>query len=530
MRISSQLTAFVANLTGRFANSTAEPVPDHIAKSMEFCRDVQDPKENSKGYPPANEQLRTHAIWIVEAYPPSEVARLVAALDALGGDSWRANGGERPAEWVLKARNQVRGWGGGLNLGYFVPTGATGYVGVEYRVNLPAGIKYVRAGLHQLLPSVTMGVFCFVLEEGSQLERAVEDSLRQTYATVPEKIGATRWRFHTPSNLRVAAAVKTRGELRAVCETWVGATLPGFFAPSRGRSGFTCEYITTVAQPLFERVVDDDGKPAHEVPSCEWLWSLHLDSPIDAWTSVHLEGLRLGYSYVNETAPYAWVIGGKVDDILANDELTKMTRERTRGAIVGRIVLGLDNDLAILGLATFIREISAQLAQLRDQTGRISINNGQQSAADLMKLQTRFTALSTDLLPIIDEVELFTEQGPRWPRSPDDDFIRLHEDLRKHGGLLANVRQDLREHSKRLRLLSTSLRESLAVAASALHANIQAESAAQNLSLQKAMRRLTVVALGIAALTIFIALPDAIDDWKAFLPRLIRRLAAWGGG
>jgi hypothetical protein len=193
------------------------------------------------------------------------------------------------------------------------------------------------------------------------------------------------------------------------------------------------------------------------------------------------------------------------------------------------IASGFDESFAIFGLAVFVRQLGANLAALRDRAAQISIDHPKESASELMRLHADVAALNIDLLPVIDEVALLAEDDSAWPRKPTDDFIRLYEGLRNYGGLLKAVRDELREHGKRLALQNTAVRDSVDVTATALHARIQADASDQNIGLQRSMKLLTLATILLALLSLFVGLPKAIEDWMVFLPKLLTKISALAG-
>ncbi len=80
------------------------------------------------------------------------------------------------------------------------------------------------------------------------------------------------------------------------------------------------------------------------------------------------------------------------------------------------------------------------------------------------------------------------------------------------------MKEDIRERAKRIRQLESAIREAVNVAATALHATIQADLAKQNVVLQWTIRTLTAVAIALGALTLLFGLPDALSAWGKMLP------------
>ncbi len=145
--------------------SPDEEIPTYVTEAIEWHRGNHDVEENAEGTPPDDEEIRLHAIWVVEAYPPSRIDNLKNGLELLGGN-YEPIYNPGPGDWLADSR--LQSWGGGWrNMGLIAPKSDSGLVGADHRADLPAGVQYVEGALHQVLPSVTIAVFCFVFAEGA---------------------------------------------------------------------------------------------------------------------------------------------------------------------------------------------------------------------------------------------------------------------------------------------------------------------------------------------------------------------------
>ncbi len=412
------------DLRHRLSAPTASPheeVPPYVTEAIQWHRENHDREENAEGTPPEDEEIVLHAVWVVEAFPPSKIGNLAEALERLGG-TYEPVYNPGPSDWLADSRRQS--WGGGWRtLGLIAPHGAKGF-DVEHRADLPAGVEYAMGALHQVLPSVTVAVFCFVFAESGD-DRLVETALRKQYATSLYRWRNMRWSFLTPGNLRIAEVGEARKALRQRCETWVAEKFPGFFAGAASERGFlTCECLSTKVQRAFN--VAGAGRS-------KWLWALRMGHAWDAWQSEALPGLRFGAAFARDDEPYAWIMTGRWSEIFSDDDLSKGYGGRTRRGMMGKLH-GMTHGLfAVMGVWILMRELGAQLALLRDRAWRMTIDRGADSAAELMRLQSAVVGQCGDLLPLLDEADGLAAGDHQWRRFETGDFTPV-EDALNHVG------------------------------------------------------------------------------------------------
>ena len=136
----------------------------HLKEMAEYHRE-RDPGENAESTPPEDEEIRLHAVWLAESYPPSFFDSLIYAVGRLAEDG-RHSSGEPAAERIEEAlRLGSSGW---FPLGPVVPPGSPFYAYLPpIRAVLPASAEYAHASVHYRVPSHAVLVMCFVLDHGA---------------------------------------------------------------------------------------------------------------------------------------------------------------------------------------------------------------------------------------------------------------------------------------------------------------------------------------------------------------------------
>lgn len=89
--------------------SVVDSVPASVAQSVTWHRKNKDDRDNAESVPPENEKVLLNCIWVVEAYPPSQIENLKTGLQALGWDKGSPIDSS-PGEWLAESRRQF--WGG----------------------------------------------------------------------------------------------------------------------------------------------------------------------------------------------------------------------------------------------------------------------------------------------------------------------------------------------------------------------------------------------------------------------------------
>jgi len=199
----------------------------------------RDPVENAESSPPADEEIRLHAVWMAESYPVSFFDVLLQAVRRFTGEG-RDVYGVPPAEQLEQGLRM--GNSGSFPLGPVVRPGSSLFAYLPpIEAALPSDVEYAHASVHYLVPWHAVLVVCFVLNDvGSvRVERALRANY-QTYATEHRKWTS----FHGPGNQKREAVRRTRADQLRDLTSFFAREAPGLFA-SEGELLPSIEFWTT---------------------------------------------------------------------------------------------------------------------------------------------------------------------------------------------------------------------------------------------------------------------------------------------
>lgn len=326
----------------------------HLKEIDEYHRE-RDPTENAESTPPAEEEIRLHAIWLAESYPPSFFDSLLDAVTRLTRES-RHTSGEPPAERIEEAlRLGSSGW---FPLGPVVPPGSPLYAYLPpIRAVLPADVEYAHASVHYLVPSHAVFVMCFVLDETGSTR--VDERLRATYETYTTPHG--NWTaIHTPANQKREAVRATRAEYIAELAKFFDREAPGLFA-SDGRSLPSIEFWTTKERKPFQEREERGRRSLHDfIELLGWV----------VWTNVWKGPDNLALKQAPITGDDFWSrapnlqLVARERDLFAGKKL-ETSGGRTREAYVNRLNDSVSPLAATLALSETFRFYEAELVDSR---------------------------------------------------------------------------------------------------------------------------------------------------------------------
>jgi hypothetical protein len=371
---------------------TARPNPFQRWRSRRrFIREAnayhekRDPKENAESRPPGEEQVELHSIWVAEIYTPSLVGRLREGLHGLGWDK----GGEsmaiehlNVAQWVAESRSSSLG-GGWVNLGGLARPGDTSYFGVR-RTPLPDGVAYGSATMHSPVPSLTVCVLEFVLDETRR--RGIQDVLESEFRSkMPRLDGGTQ--IHSPKNLKQDALKASRTAARDSCAQWFRDHLPGAFAGGLAGGLF----------PTLELLITTSAEPFRmEGPDNPWyMWALNLESATDAWINPSIPELVLQMPHISFDDRTALVLTGKKPDIFSNrSEQFEGYGDGDR-ALTHWLSHRIEGNLVMWAIYQLLLGNKEDLGELRDAV-RSKTESSKQATKRLEDIRSALLATSAD--------------------------------------------------------------------------------------------------------------------------------------
>lgn len=378
---------------------------EQLREFVDYARE-RDPVENADSTPPASEEVRLHAVWIAESYPPSFFEALVDAVRRLTVES-RRPGGAPPAEQLEAALRSGRsGW---LPLAPIVSPGSPLYaLASPIKVGLPAGVEYGHASLHYLVPSHAALVVCFVLDETASKE--VEDALRAAYESYATKRGG--WTtIHSPANQKREAVRARRAKQLDDLSTFFQREAPGLFTDGRHVLP-SIEFWTTKERTPF----DEEGKLRGRESLHDFIQLLGWIAWADVWRGPYnltLKEASLGADGLWSHAPNLQVAACEAE--LFPGENLDMYGGRSREGYVNHLRDSLDPLVAALALTETFRFYEEELvasrqrlreAQRRSLRRRVKATVAVQDRllrhhADVDAVARGVTRWKDDLLPVL---------------------------------------------------------------------------------------------------------------------------------
>jgi hypothetical protein len=336
---------------------------DLLKEIDEYSRE-RDPAENAESSPPANEEIRLHAVWMAESYPLSFFDVLLDAVRRLTADGRHV--GDPPVERIEESlRLGGSGW---FPLGPVVSPGSPLYAHASpIKTALPADVEYAHASVHYLVPSHAVLVVSFVLDDVGS--RRVEQTLRATYRSYATERGD--WTaVHSPANQKRAAVRVKRGEQLTELTSFFEREAPGLFAGA-ARPLPSIEFWTTKERTPFE----EDREAGRRRSLNDFIQLLGWVAWTNTWRgpdSLTLKEAPLTGDDFWSRAPNLQLVARQAD-LFAGEDL-KMYGGPSREAYVNRLKDSVDPLAAALALTETFRFYDAELVssrrRLRDAQSR----------------------------------------------------------------------------------------------------------------------------------------------------------------
>ncbi|GAB2836629.1 hypothetical protein GCM10027276_44120 [Comamonas piscis] len=434
---------------------------------------------------PIEEELQVRALWGVEIFGPNESQQLYTALRKLKWDRSFATEGEDALAWAKKQRSYYTGEG--YDIGVVERAGQKNrFFGVSSKAEMPDGVDYALVRLHQICPTVTCVVVCFVLER--ETGNCYQEKLNSKRKGVFRR-GKLGWitRFN-PFHLKQEAVDAQRAELRQSIYNWFSRTIPGYFSNTGLSDSMPCaELISTVGNDIFT----DQSR------HLDWRRILANPSKYDIWENRGPTPLR----FVDGRSNWPKELR---NFLIVSASLPSSSKEMKGNNSANKIIHysneRLGGILPYFAVTGFLKEISRELNLTREKL-RITKSRSRtlRSITEIQKFFDKSAGVPSVVREICKSVErpssldYYIEEftSPKWRETDGVRFFA--EEQRK---IL---------HQTALKLLEdeSSTREHFEQLASVL-------SIKESISAQRRMELLTVVALGVAALSLAAAWPE---DW-----------------
>jgi hypothetical protein len=249
-KIVAQVTARARTWTNKVRNRLHYRFPNLVLLQSKQKRSyvVQNDKEdNVETRVPEAEELRQRALWGVEIFGPAEIESLYAAFKRLGWtEGLMGNKHSNPAKWVAKQR--MYGSSGSYNLGSIQNRNQKSSFLWDRQAPIPDNVEYMHGYIHQVTPSITAVILCFVLCERDSTEYELALNKDRETKNVAHKRG---YSMYNVEHLKISAVEDVRARSKKIVIDWFEEYLPGLFSKAEDGNRLPTAELITGLHPLL---------------------------------------------------------------------------------------------------------------------------------------------------------------------------------------------------------------------------------------------------------------------------------------
>ena len=453
----------------------------------------EDRKERRENVPEPDETSKLECIWAAEFYTPANVESLLDAFERLGwSDEESAPLNRNPSEWLRDMR--ARGGTGWMNLGTFLPLGSKLSSAFNAkRMVLPPKIERASGQIFAVSSSLTCIVFCFYVydDAGREYENVMREHVRTKLEARSNGYGVL-----DPRTLKETRIRELREDLQAQLGRWFAANLPGVFS---SRPGIT--YVPTCEMHF---VTDSEEPPVDPQRANLHRSYLGIERGWRSWSCLEVPGLQFDWGLRGEKR-------GRVSSLLTISAKSLSSLDvkafggHTRYAYHGYFGIYLPALVCRWALLELIRHYLAGINRLRDSR---DFANKTGNTADIIDNLRQLTTDSVDIASIVPEL-ISTDPDKLWAVRDTWDFKQMDDRLSEDRWQL------LRALDENISRAASSLTATENVVRDLLLQQGNLASAAENLALQRSIRRLTS---GMAWLTVAAVALSGLTAFAVFFP------------
>ena len=445
--------------------------PTSLSSSPDDDYSEQDAETNVRSTPPPGEYVDLRCIWGIEFYTPSYIDNLVSHLQDIDSGVPGGIGSPRDPILWLRGLRRHRDSSSTLHLGRFTTEESPSFFGPTRRVpRLPLNVKYAHGQISSLSPSLVAIVLCFTLDES--LSASINTSLRKDRISflVPNPRG---YSIRDPYAQKRNEIAGMRLELqKSICD-WFAEYVPGVFTVRSGDIP-TCELITAKdARPFI--LGESKGRELYS-----YLGLVGFETGMDSWRADTVEGLI--FDIPRDTYhPHIAVNDSDLQSHLPDGYESPRTASIH---FVDQLIASVLKAWAILPLVEhYTREVATTSIPAEDRPEQTldAIKRSTLSRIDITALSSELTDKANANIWLWDEARKFVRVGPLSERFETTLGEGLEFLVQKQAAWLKETDRSARESS-------------------AQYGNLLA--AAESIRLQKTVRWLTWVLVGLAGLTI----------------------------
>jgi hypothetical protein len=432
-----------------------------------------DDERNDAETPPVDERLSWHAVWLVEAYLPSNIPSLIDGLERL---RWHKEGDESIADYIRNCRLNL-GSAGWMHLPMLRrPTEKGSFFPENLKRDLPPGVKLVTGQIQIVSYSLTLLIAGFRFDESVSDE--IDAALRRRYKTFTRRSGRGRSVMMPTFQRRDAMHDLEAAKIRA-CREWLASRVPGYFASTEtGPDMPTTALLTTKLAALFS--------------DSPWLFPIGLTRGIayEQW-GTPIAGLRYARRSGKDRAP---VLFGREADLLADAQLTQQGQS-WEWLLPYYVERSLTEVFGLAALDALLTNAAQRVARLRDSI----VTEDASSEKQLSSIKRQLRSINSDIASLTSEIMTWTVR-PAWPFRDVPDMQVMETLSRQPSDLKPFRTRSVEWVTERAREVG----EMEAATRNLLIAMSEITGALENIRLQKALKLLAVIAIVISVVALVV--------------------------
>ena len=362
----------------------------------------RDEENNKETTPPDNEVIDLGCIWVVEFYTPSHMDALLTNIWRIGWDEEGFRGLKEIREWADRSREHPMG-GGWENLGTINSSGTNSSTFRKVHPNAlpPPHVSDITGRLFSITSSLACIIMMFRLQE--EFATGFDTALRTDRETYYTELSSHSRAIHDPRVQKIDHIRQIRNEMRRTVSKWFSTNLPGLFSAGLLEGEMpTCEFVT---------LRETAPCPSTDKPAPDFLRLLGLDSGFDAWSSIHLPGLKFSSPRWDPSVPQYHSIFAIKENDLSDDQLNETTNWSGREARIRHINdFVMDGPLWLWALLRMLEGYGKRLGALRESSMlRLEASHNSVEVLDELAQHVSF---SIDLNVVTSDLQNFTQPKP----------------------------------------------------------------------------------------------------------------------
>ena len=375
--------------------------PDSEEDLLRIYRN-RDAESNKETTPPDNEVIDLCCIWAVEFYTPSHMDALLTNVGRIGWNEEGFLGLKDIRDWANRSREHPKG-GGWQNLGTIRSSGTNDSTLKKVHPDAlpPSHVDEISGRLFSINSSLACVIMMFRLQEdfATGFDTALRTERQTYYTELPSHARA----IHEPEMQKIDHIRRIRDEMRSTVTKWFSTNLPGLFSSGLLEGEMpTCEFVT---------LRKTDPCPSTDQSAPDFLRLIGLYSGFDAWSSVHLPGLKFSPSSWDPSVPQYHSIFTIKEDDLDDDQLKEAMGWSGREA---RIIyvndFVMDGPLWLWALLRMLEGYGKRLGAIRE-SAMLRLDPGHNSVKILNEL-AQHVSFSVDINVIMSDLQNHIRSKP----------------------------------------------------------------------------------------------------------------------